>query len=1520
MSKRFNSLMAIAFAALLAWPTGASAQKKLPVALRSSRVAKQDPKAAEQANKKVATVKTLAMPLVNKSATKAVGARVNKGKAPVFLRKQSATPVPFAPQSPRLALGGTDFLSELIYYSGMGEEDPNQFVKFNTADFSQSSTFAENTGYFASGVGLIDGVLYGANLDTSWASWGYIFTDLYQIDIETGEELNYDYTSDGSLAAACDVAVTPDGLTYGFFYNADVSAVDFALVDYSTRSRTVIAPNVEKFDYVILGITKDGAIYGVDTNMDLYKIDAATGAYTKVGATGVTGITNADGGYYYQTGEIDQRTGTFYWQSVDQAANCVVYAIDLETGAATKAFTYPGIAEYVALVNAPYVEPTKAPNKPTDFVVSFDGLHSYLHFQAPSTTASGEDLPEKQALGYVVESNGEIITRGTCTAGETKSTVIELPDGFQNVTVYCENAWGQSRKAAASVWVGRDVPVAVAEVKFVYDEETQTATVTWDAVKDGAHEGDVLDVVYDVYRNGAEKTLVAENINATEFSEKLEVEKLSAYSYAVVAKNKAGEAPEAVSNVIVLGDALEVPFTVDFANASDMALFTIIDANGDETTWKYDETNKMAVCGYNTAAAMDDWLIAPPVYLEAGKAYNVIVGAKIRSTTYPERIEVKLGNGTAVEDMTIPVIAPTDLNNAEEPVELVGEGISVEESGTYYVGIHGISDANMWNLYVTSVAVEAGPSAGCPAKIEDLAVEADKTGALKANVTFTAPAKSMDGSDLTANLEKIELYRDNAVINTFEDIAPGAAISYVDETDLENGSHIYQVVPYNAEGNGPKSEKVVAFIGVDAPAEIADFACEDKLTSIAMSWTPVGTVGANGGVVNPEEVEYQIWTVVESFFGLSLGQQVASVKGADEYNLDYNTLEGEQTYAYFAIIAANDGGETIGNLDGVHVGAPYQLPVIDPIGQDGLLYMFPWDASDYDAISAALNENASNGDGAAIAATSTEAEQIVMFAVGKVDVSSAVNPVMTVDVSGMVGGAVKLLAQLPDGSVFEGEDIAITETGYKTYSFDLSQFTSEAFVIPYVVTSFPEAGTVYFDNFQITDVLEYNLEVAMSAPKSVSAGQEAPITINVKNQGEKEAKGYTVKLTADDKAIELDQTDFPTIFSGGEEEFTATFAPTIFDKGGDVVLKAEVVYDLDLNDKNNVAESTIKVNMPSVAGPENVTLNGNEVSWIAPSGSVAEKTESFEDFDLYSVGGVSYGNPAGKLNDWSVYDEDGAMYTYGFSNGSSLLQYENAGEAMAWQVFDGSEFFSDGTLARTGNRLLMSANAAQMDDNTSGVPDTKDWLISPVLPGVAQTVKFFVRQASTIDASSASYYGLEGYELYYSTTDDNISSFIKVAEGHVESAEWAEVTFDIPEGAKYFAIRHVAHDVFMLYLDDVTYTSGAGDIVGYNIYVDGEQVGSVEGTVLSFIINGLSGEHQVAVTAVYSNGVESLPVYVSSSAKGLNDVTAIEAIMAGGQPVDIYTTNGVLVRQQARSIEGLKAGVYVVNGLKVMVK
>ncbi|MCR4854083.1 MAG: choice-of-anchor J domain-containing protein [Prevotella sp.] len=1514
MSKRFNSLMAIAFAALLAWPTGAFAQK-VPFALRSSRVAKQDPRAAEQLQGKINLRQ--AMPLTKMKSEKSIGTRKLQGRVAVLPGAAKAPVALAGANNPLMAVEGTEFWVNQVYYPGMDAESPTYMSKVYSSDFSKFTNFIEGPS-FSNGVGYSDGVIYGASLDLSYLDWGFVFTDLYSYSAETGEELSYEYTYDGTLASASDVAVTREGLTYGFFYNAELSGIDFAVVDYATKSRTAIAP-AEKYDFLALGITKDGVIYGIDTACDLYKIDAATGVQTKIGNTGVTGIVDADGGYYGQTGEIDQRTGVFYWLALDRNAQTAVYAVDLTTGAATPVYNYPETYQLYALMNAPYVEPTKAPAKPTNFDVTFDGLHSYLHFDAPTTTASGEDLPEKQSLGYVVLSNGEEVTRGTCFAGETKSTVIELPDGVQNVQVYCENAWGQSPSATKALWIGRDIPVAVETVTAAFDEATSTVNVTWPAVSEGAHDGDVLDVVYDVYRIKGDTVLVAGDIAATEYSEEVEIGKLTPYSYAVAAKNKAGESEKTFSNVIVIGNPLEVPYFTDFKNPSDLGLFTIIDANEDGKTWGLDTDSRVS-CSYNTDLPMDDWLILPPVALEGGKNYGLLVKALIRSNSYPERFEVKMGKEATVEAMTTELIGATDALSQDEPTEASTE-FSVEETGVYYIGIHGISDANAWRLYIESIALEAGPTPGSPAKIDDLAVAPAEDGALKAEVTMTAPKLSMSGDELTENLTKIDLYRDNNIIFTFEDVAPGAALNYMDEAeDLTTGTHVYQAIAYNAEGNGAKSDKVSVYIGQDIPADIEDFACKDQQTSVKMTWTPVGTVGANGGVVKPDEVEYQVWSLAQGFFGLTYNEQLASVKGVGEYELAMNTLEGEQDYAYFSLQTVNEAGKGASNVDAVFVGAPYQLPFYEPVSSEGLNSVLVYSASE--DVNASLGENASNGDGSCIASTASEPEAYAQFAVGKVDVSTASNPVQMVDVDAPVGATVKFVIEKQDGTEVEGEAVNVEEAGYKTYSVSLADFTDQAFVVPYIRIDYPEtAGTAYIDNFQIIDQLEYNLDVAISAPTSVSAGADAAVSIDVTNMGEKEAKGYTVKLTADGEAIELDQTEFPNIAPTGVVTFTATYSPTIFDKGGNVVLKAEAVYDLDLNDKNNVAETTIKVNMPSVAGPENVAISGNEVSWTAPSNTVGEMTESFEDFDLYDIGGVTYGNPAGKIGDWSVYDEDGAMYTYGFSGGSGIVQYPGAGEAIAWQVFDGSEIFSDGlSLARTGNRLMISTCAAQQDDNTQGAPDTKDWLISPVLPGVAQTVKFFVRQASSVDPSSSSYYGYEGYELYYSTTDTNIASFTKVAEGKVESAEWAEVTFDIPEGAKYFAIRHVAHDVFMLYVDDVTFTTGTGDIVGYNIYVDGEQVGSVEGSVLSFVINGLSGEHQIAVTAVYANGIESLPVYVSSSAKGLNDVTAIDAIIATGKPFDVYTVNGVQVRQQTRSIDGLQPGVYVVNGLKVMIK
>ena len=64
---------------------------------------------------------------------------------------------------------------------------------------------------------------------------------------------------------------------------------------------------------------------------------------------------------------------------------------------------------------------------------------------------------------------------------------------------------------------------------------------------------------------------------------------------------------------------------------------------------------------YNTTLAMDDWLITPPLRLEAGKAYEVSFDSKAYGSMFKERLEVKFGKSNSVEGMTEVLLEPTDM-------------------------------------------------------------------------------------------------------------------------------------------------------------------------------------------------------------------------------------------------------------------------------------------------------------------------------------------------------------------------------------------------------------------------------------------------------------------------------------------------------------------------------------------------------------------------------------------------------------------------------------------------------------------------------------------------------------------------------------------------------------------------------------------------------------------------------------------------------------------------------------------
>ena len=116
-----------------------------------------------------------------------------------------------------------------------------------------------------------------------------------------------------------------------------------------------------------------------------------------------------------------------------------------------------------------------------------------------------------------------------------------------------------------------------------------------------------------------------------------------------------------------------------------------------------------------------------------------------------------------------------------------------------------------------------------------------------------------------------------------------------------------------------------------------------------------------------------------------------------------------------------------------------------------------------------------------------------------------------------------------------------------------------------------------------------------------------------------------------------------------------------------------------------------------------------------------------------------------------------------------------------------------------------------------------------------------------------------------------------------------------------------------MFVDDIEFTVGGGSIESYNVYVDEQLYGNTEETNID--VKDLAvGGHKVSVTILYAGGIESAPVSINL------DVTAIEELLSNDKPVDIYSLDGVLVRQNATSASGLKKGVYIVNGRQAIVR
>ena len=980
----------------------------------------------------------------------------------------------------------------------------------------------------------------------------------------------------------------------------------------------------------------------------------------------------------------------------------------------------------------------------------------------------------------------------------------------------------------------------------------------------------------------------------------------------------------------------------NFDKESDFSQFTVIDANNDRESsayldwavWNYlfksgaspygdDYPDHCAGYGCSEDNDADDWLITPEFSLQAGATYVLRFKVRVHRSSMPERLEVKYGSAPTADAMTNTLMAATEFNNTD--FKEITQTICPTADGNYFVGFHAVSEADNMILYLDDISLKA-LGALPPDTVTDLRLTPDPTGALTATLDFKAPATASDGSALQ-ELAGIKVLDGDREIADITNVEIGKAVQYtVVQTADRPALCTYSVMAYNADGNGAKAS-VSGWVGLDAPtapAYATATAVDDKVN---VEWE--AAKAEHSGVFFADKVTYDVCDMRDA---TTVSSKLARSQGSTAAVLNINANSGNQRLLKIGVSASNTTGSSSYTLAApMVVGTPYALPFKETFAKDGNAYGF-WESQGngfgyqmgYAGVEASATEDA-NGDGGS-AKISTYYEDCVSLVSGKIALGQANKPVFrysqkTASVEGTIrpfviksdGTLEYLAAESLDGYADSGQWVA--------RSYDMSAYKGQPWIRLGIAfdqsTAKYKSNSLYIDNFIVIDETHETLSVGLSAPARMRKGHAGNVRVTVTNYGNA-ASGYTMTLTEGKTAIKHIAVSEP-LAQMQTRIFDIVYKPSALIEGQKVVLTATA--EAGEGSTAHAANASFEVHVSDAQQPSATGLTAQvdqgrvRLAWTAAA-EISQLTDDFEDYSEWSTD---------QAGDWSFIDGDKGV-TYGYFDIHGLY-YNNEKTPFAYIVwtptnYGGEDITVANPSAKPASGLNAMASVYSYHRSESGqlTPLNADnWMISPELTGEAQTVRFKV---NNINASHP-----ENYQVLYSTTGKEVSDFQLISEKTVSSGLWDEVSTELPLGARYLAIRHCTKVVenpsgvgyssapYLFLVDDVTMASMGCKFTGYNIYRDGQLLGSTtENRYIDLAVLGDSQNHTYQVTALYADGTESVPVTAT-----VNVPTGIDGIETGAiAPATdtVFTLDGRKLNLKAP----LHRGIYIKNGRKVVVK
>ncbi len=1305
---------------------------------------------------------------------------------------------------------------------------------------------------------------------------------------------------------ASDLALDPTtDKVYGCFFNDTQTGYVFGTMDYSGYKRTAIADLTVGWN--ACAINAEGEMYAIDYKGNLVKVNKETGEVTTIGSTGVTPR-------YMSSACIDPASGRMFWAASAADETGKLYEIDLNTGAATLVCHFPGNEEIVGMYVPTPLADDKAPAAVDNLTAEFiDGsLVGNIIFDAPTTSFDGEELTGE--LSYTILNKTSKIAEGTTTCGANTSVEITIAKAAKcEFYVTVANSVGSSPQQRVIMYVGKDTPLTP-EVSAVYADGK--FTVSWEAITAGVNGGYVNAdaMTYKVIRY-PDKTVIAEATTETSITDEVAASDTEyiPYYYTVTATYDGTSSSAGQSNTICLGQ-MAPPYLEEFPNSAALSTFTIIDGNNDGKVWGYNSGK--ARIRENSSIAMDDWLITPPLKLEKDNIYKFSMDLTT-SNSYTECFEARYGNANTVAGMTEQLFEIQEVN-AGAGRKFVGY-VKAKEDGLYYIGIHGMSRKNQFYIDVDNLTLEEGTTALIPDAPTGLAIAPDQNGALSAVITLNAPDKNLLG-DALASLEKVEIIRDGSVIETKNEPAVGAALTFTDETATA-GKHIYAVVGYNEHGRGWEAVDS-AYVGINTPAAATNVVAKEtaNIGEVTVTWASP-TTDIDGFNINTALVKYDVISVC--------GETTSIVAENLETNtFTYRAVEADtpQEFYYYQVNAKTATGYSPALSASIPVGKADTAPFIESFANgvlshamDGAPVVGNTTWSLYTDTNTLGVTSADNDNGFAASLGEYGNDAAALFT-GKIDLSALTSPILTFyaynipSSTGSLTDRNKIEVIVSEGGVEESiGEYQINElgdvAGWLKVNVKLPKYAGKTVQIK-LVSKIASYKYTPIDNIRLTEYYDYNLAAtAISAPKKSSINTDFNVAVTVENIGAKKVSDYSVELYRDNELI----ATLP-----GEEVEPESSVNVLFTTQVDALspesvnYHAVVKYDADMALTDNTSEEvTMNVKLPNYPAATNLRGSSNaqdaiELAWDEPETESApvSMTESFEEAESFAVNDV---------DEWTFLDVD-ASNTYGIG-----VSFPNSGSPMAYIVFDAS---LEGLGGETTDYVHTGVKSLASFCATSGQND--DWAISPRLYGIAQTVSFY---AMTFDDEY-----IEKFEFYYSTTGTAKEDFVKVGNTTEVPAVWTKFEFDIPEGSRYFAIRCVSDDKFIFLVDDVTFIPAAPgeglSLMGYNVYRDGVKLNDNVIDEPTYTDATATGYHTYTVTVVYDKGESAPSNSVSVATSGIDDVelTASKVSVEGrtivvsgaeGLPVSIVSVDGKILYNTASATDTVRydalQGIYVVS-------